>query len=384
MTYLESFYKLLSGSLPQWLAYLIPFLVGSIVVLGFLLTTVMIFIYTERRVLGRFQIRQGPNRTGPHGLLQPVADAIKVLTKEDIVPLPGDKIAHFIAPILAFIPTLLIFAVIPFQNGALLVDLNIGVLYVAAIGTISVIGAFVAGWGSNNKYSLISAIRAVAQMVSYEVPLMLSMIGIVLIAGSLSLNTIVQKQVIPFLFLQPLGFLIFLAGSLAEINRTPFDLLEADSEIVAGFHTEYSGMKFALFFLGEYAHAVVTSALISIFFLSGWKGLPGLPIFIWFLIKIGLVFTAIIWIRSTLPRFRVDQLMGFAWKFLFPAALVNIFVTGLEALLWPEFPWFIVFINWIVAAIVVLSGSLLFVTGRGRILETTGLKAEGRPVIEAR
>ncbi len=384
MTYLEVFYQTLARSMPEWLAYLIPFLVGSIVVLGFLLTTVMVFIYMERRVLGRFQIRQGPNRTGPKGLLQPVADAIKVLTKEDIVPLPGDKVAHFIAPILVFIPTLLIFAVIPFQNGALLADLNIGVMYVAAVGTISVIGAFVAGWGSNNKYSLISAIRAVAQMVSYEVPLMLSMVGVVLIAGSLSLNSIVEKQHIPFIFLQPLGFFIFLAGSLAEINRTPFDLLEADSEIVAGFHTEYSGMKFALFFLGEYAHAVVTSALISVFFLSGWKGFPGLPIFVWFLIKIGLVFTGIIWIRSTLPRFRVDQLMGFAWKFLFPAALVNIFITGLEAMVWPGFPWFVVIINWIVAGAVVASGSLLFVTGKGRILEIQGAKPEGRSLIEAR
>lgn len=375
--YLVSFYNWLGRYIPDWLAYLIPLLVGSVVVLGFLLTTVMVFIWMERRVLGRFQIRIGPNRVGPFGLLQPVADAIKVLTKEDIVPSLGDKVAHFIAPILAFIPTLLIFAVIPFQNGALLVDMNIGLLYIAAVGTISVIGAFVAGWGSNNKYSLISAMRAVGQMVSYEVPLMLSMIGIIIIAGSLSLNTIVQEQRIPFIFLQPLGFLIFFAGSLAEINRTPFDLLEADSEIVAGFHTEYSGMKFALFFLGEYAHAVVTSALISVLFLGGWKGIPGLPLFVWFLIKIGLVFTAIIWIRSTLPRFRVDQLMGFAWKFLFPAALINIFVTALEALVWPGFPWFVVIINWIIAAIVVLLGSLLFATGGGRLFLVTGLNPEG-------
>lgn len=381
MTLLESFYQWLARYIPDWLAYLIPFLAGSLVVLTFLLVTVMVFIYMERRVLGRFQIRRGPNRVGPWGLLQPVADAIKVLAKEDIVPSAGDKIAHFIAPILAFIPALLIFAVIPFQKGAVLVDLNIGLLYVAATGTISVIGAFMAGWGSNNKYSLISAMRAVAQMVSYEVPLVLSMIGIALIAGSLSLHTIVEKQTIPFIFLQPLGFLIFLAGSLAEINRTPFDLLEADSEIIAGFHTEYSGMKFALFFLGEYAHAVVTSALISVLFLAGWKGIPGLPVFVWFFIKIGLVFMAIIWIRSTLPRFRVDQLMGFAWKFLFPAALVNIFITGLEALLWPGFPILaqplVLIINWAVAAIVIVLGSALFTTGGGRVLEIAGLKPGG-------
>lgn len=377
---LVSFYQWLGRYIPDWLAYLIPFLVGALVVITFLLITVMVFIFMERRVLGRFQIRIGPNRVGPNGLLQLIADTIKLLTKEDIVPASVDKITHFIAPILAFIPTLLIFAVIPFQNGALLVDLNIGVLYVAAVGTISIIGIFMAGWGSNNKYSLIAAMRAVGQMISYEVPLVLSIIGVVLIAGSLSLNTIVQKQYIPFIFLQPLGFLIFFIGSLAEINRSPFDLLEADSEIVAGYTMEYSGIKFALFFLGEYAHSVVTSALVSVLFLSGWKGLPGLPIFVWFLIKILLVFTVMIWIRSTLPRFRVDQLMGFAWKFLFPAALVNIFITGLEVLVWsgPELPWFVVIINWIVAAIVIVSGSLFFTTGRGRISQAVGLQPEGK------
>lgn len=375
MTLLEAFYQWLARYILDWIAYLIPFILGSFVILNFLLITVMVFIYMERRILGRFQIRLGPNRVGPQGLFQPVADAIKVLTKEDIVPSQGDKIAHFIAPILAFVPALLILAVVPFQEGALLADLNIGLLYIVAVGSISVIGAFMAGWGSNNKYSLISAMRAVAQMVSYEIPLVLSILGIVLIAGSLSLNTIVKEQHIPFFILQPLGFFVFLAGSLAEINRTPFDLLEADSEIVAGFHTEYSGMKFALFFLGEYAHTVVTSTLISLLFLSGWKG-PGLPVFIWLLIKIALVFVAIIWIRSTLPRFRVDQLMDFAWKFLFPASLVNIFITGLEALLWPEFPWFIAIINWVIAGIVVLAGSRFFVTGGGRVMEVAP-KTEG-------
>lgn len=377
MTILETFFKWLTSYLPEWLAYLIPFLTGSIVILAFLLITVMVFIFMERRVLSRFQIRIGPNRVGPNGLLQLIADTIKLLTKEDIVPSAVDKITHFIAPILAFIPTLLIFAVIPFQNHALLADINIGVLYISAVATISVIGAFMAGWGSSNKYALIAGMRAVGQMISYEVPLVLSLVGVVLIAGSLSLNTIVEKQTIPFLLLQPLGFLIFFIGSLAEINRSPFDLLEADSEIVAGITMEYSGIKFALFFLGEYAHSVVTSALVSVLFLSGWKGIPGLPIFVWFIIKLVLVFIAIIWIRSTLPRFRVDQLMGFAWKFLFPAALINVFITALEALLWPGFPWFVIIINWIIAVIVVLLGSLLYTTGGGRIPEVARYKPEG-------
>jgi len=234
-------------------------LVFTIIIIAFVLVLVMGYIYIERRAMGIMQARLGPNRVGPFGLLQPVADAIKVMCKEDIVPIKADKIVHWLAPIVAFFPVLMIFAVIPFQNGAVLADLNIGILYVVAISSISTVGVFMAGWGSNNKYTLISAMRSVASVVSYEIPVVLSLAGVVVIAGSMSLNQIVLAQNIPMILFQPLGFLLFFIGALAEINRSPFDLLEADSEIVAGLHTEYSGMKFALFYLVEYAEALAVS-----------------------------------------------------------------------------------------------------------------------------
>jgi len=224
-------------------------LLFTVIIIAFVLTLVMGFIWIERRGMARMQARLGPNRVGPFGILQPVADAIKVLLKEDIVPAKGDKIVHWLAPVVAFAPVLMIFAVVPFQDGALLADLNVGILYVVAISSISTVGLFMAGWGSSNKYSLLGAMRDIASVVSYEIPVILSLAGVVLIAGSLSLNQIVLAQDIPFILLQPLGFLLFFIGGCAEINRSPFDLLEADSEIVAGFHTEYSGMKFAMFYL---------------------------------------------------------------------------------------------------------------------------------------
>ncbi len=238
-------------------------LVFSVIIIVFVLLLVMGFIYIERRGIGRFQARLGPNRTGPFGLLQPVADAVKVLLKEDIVPTNADKLVHFLAPIVAFTPVLMVFAVVPFGDGALLADLNVGILYVVAVASITSVGIFMAGWGSNNKYSLLGAMRDVAAVVSYEIPLVLSFIGVVVIAGSLSLNQIVQAQEIPFILFQPLGFIICFIAGCAEINRSPFDLLEADSELTAGFHTEYSGMKFALFYLVEYGEALAMSAIIA-------------------------------------------------------------------------------------------------------------------------
>ncbi|MDZ4246878.1 MAG: NADH-quinone oxidoreductase subunit H, partial [Dehalococcoidia bacterium] len=237
--------------MPAWGAYIIAALAGILLMITFVLIMVMAFIYFERRGLGRFQIRLGPNRTGPFGLLQPVADALKVLLKEDIIPSKGDKLVFIIAPMIVFLPVLLIFGVIPVQGNAIFVDLNIGILYIFSISGFAVIGAFMAGWASNNKYALIGAVRSVSQMIAYEVPVVLSVLGVVLLSGSLSTVAIVEAQKIPFILLQPLGFLLFFTASLAEINRAPFDLLEADSEIVAGYHIEYSGMKFAMFFLAE-------------------------------------------------------------------------------------------------------------------------------------
>ena len=342
-------------------------LVFTVIILAFVLTLVMGFIWFERRGMGRMQARIGPNRVGPFGLLQPVADAVKVLIKEDIIPAKADRLVHWLAPIVAFTPVLLVFAVVPFQNGALLADLNIGILYVVAVSSVTAVGIFMAGWGSSNKYALLGAMRDVASVVSYEIPVVISIVGVVLITGSLSLNQIVLAQTLPFILFQPLAFLIFFIGASAEINRAPFDLLEADSEIVAGFHTEYSGMKFALFYLVEYGEALAISAITATIFLGGWRG-PWLPPWLWFLIKIGAVFFFMVWIRTTVPRVRIDQLMALAWKFLFPLALINLVITGTEVLVWPEgLPWFLIFVNFAIAAVLILLWSKLFRLGWGRV-----------------
>jgi NADH-quinone oxidoreductase subunit H len=339
----------------------------AVIIIAFVLATVMVFIWFERRAMGIMQARLGPNRAGPFGVFQPVADALKVMLKEDIVPAKGDKVIHWLAPVVAFVPVLMIFAVVPFQGGALLVDLNIGILYIVAISSVATVGVFMAGWASNNKYSLLGAMRQVAAVVSYEIPVVLSLVGVILLAGSLSLQQIVLAQDIPFILLQPLGFLLFFIGALAEINRAPFDLMEADSEIVAGFHIEYSGMKFALFYLAEYGEALVVSAIVTILFLSGWRG-PVLPPWLWFLVKVGLVFFVIVWIRTTVPRVRIDQLMALAWKFLFPLALINLLVTAVEILVWPEVSlWLLVPVNFAVMIVLVLLWSKFFKLGWGRV-----------------
>jgi NADH-quinone oxidoreductase subunit H len=326
----------------------------------FVIIGVMAFIYIERRVLGRFQIRIGPNRTGPFGIIQPVADTIKILIKEDIIPHNADGLLHLLAPAIAFIPTLMIFAVIPLQNGAALVDLNIGILYIVAISSVSVVGILMAGWASNNKYALIGAMRVIAEVVSYEIPLALSIIGVVLLTGNLSMSSIVGAQDIPFVLLQPLGFVIYFIAALAEVNRTPFDLLDAESEIVAGFNIEYSGIKFALFYLTEYSEALAISAIIATIYLGGWRG-PLLPPVLWFLIKMVCVFILIIWIRSTLPRIRIDHVMAFAWKCLLPLALINLLITGLQVITLPDVSrWVIVAINFVVTAVLILLWSKVY------------------------
>jgi len=342
-------------------------LLFTVVIIVFVLVMVMAFIWFERRAMGRMQARLGPNRVGPFGLLQPVADAIKVLLKEDIVPARGDKVVHWLAPVIAFAPVLMIFAVVPFQDGALLADLNIGILYIVAISSVTTVGIFMAGWGSSNKYSLLGAMRQVASVVSYEIPVVLAIAGVVLVAGSLSLNQIVLAQDIPFILLQPLGFLLFFIGSCAEINRSPFDLMEADSELTAGFHTEYSGMKFAMFYLVEYAEALAMSAIIATLFLGGWRG-PVLPPWLWFLIKVVAVFFVMVWTRTTLPRIRIDQLMAFAWKFLLPLALINLVITAIEVLAWPvALPWTMILVNIAIMAALVVLWSKLFRLGWGRV-----------------
>ncbi|MFC2010418.1 NADH-quinone oxidoreductase subunit NuoH [Chloroflexota bacterium] len=344
-------------------------LLFTIILIIFFLLMVIGFIYIERRALGRMQSRIGPNRTGPFGLLQPIADAVKVLLKENIVPDNADKILHALAPIVAFAPAVMIFAAIPLADGwGLVPDLNIGILFVVAIGSISTVGVFMAGWGSSNKYSLISAMRNIAAVVSYEIPIVMTAASVVLIAGSLSLHQIVGAQDIPFILLQPLGFLIYFIAGCAEINRSPFDLMEADSELVAGFHIEYSGMKFAMFYLVEYGEAVGMAAIITTLFLGGWRG-PILPGFLWFVIKVLAVFLFMVWTRTTLPRVRIDQLMALAWKFLFPLAIINMIIVAIEILVLPEGSlWPMIPINFAITAVLILLWSRrLSKLGWGRV-----------------
>ncbi len=339
----------------------------TVVIIVFALAMMMGATWIERRGMGRMQYRLGPNRTGPFGLLQVVATAIKMLTKENIVPTVADKVIHFLAPLVAFIPVLMIFAVVPFQDGALLADLNIGILYVVAVSSIATVGVFMAGWGSGNKYSLLGAMRNVAAVVSYEIPLVLAIIGVVIVSGSLSMNDIVHAQDIPNILVQPLGFLLFFIATCAEINRSPFDLTEADSELTAGFHTEYSGMRFGMFYLAEYTEAIAMSAVITTLFLGGWRG-PWLPPWLWFLIKTVVVFFVMVWIRTTVPRVRIDQLMGLAWKFVFPLALINLFITAAEVLVWPDVSqWIFVGVNIVIAVVLVLLWSRIFKPGLGRV-----------------
>lgn len=301
-------------------------------ILAVLLSLSMGMIWLERRLLGGFQDRYGPNRVGPAGLLQPVADAIKLFTKEDWVPPFADPYMFIVAPCIVAVTVLLAFGVVPFTSTIHVADLNIGLLFFLAMASLGVYSIVLAGWGSNSKYSLIGALRATAQMISYELPMGLSLIGVVILSGSFRLVEVVEAQrSLWFCITQPLGFVIFLVATIAEARRIPFDLPEADSELVNGYHTEYSSMKFALFFLGEYLDVLLVAALVTVLFLGGWYG-PWLPPLFWFALKMGAVVVVFIWVRSVLPRFRFDQLMDYGWKILLPLSLLNILVTGFLAL----------------------------------------------------
>lgn len=321
--------------LPGTLVEAIIAILGISLMVGFMTVTVMMQVWAERKTIGYMQDRYGPNRVGPFGLLQSVADAVKLLTKEDIIPANADKWAFRLAPIVIIASALMVYAVVPFGKGMIIADVNIGILYAISFASLATIGFLMAGYSSNNKYALLGAMRAVSQMVSYEIPLVLSIIGVILLVGSLQMSEIVSAQSgLWFIIWQPLGFIVFFISAIAEMNRSPFDMVEADSEIVAGYFIEYSGMRFAVFYLAEYISAFASSAIAVTLFLGGWQG-PVLPPYIWFLLKVGLVFFVLLWIRATLPRIRMDQLMGFAWKVLIPLALLNIFVTA--ALLHPLF-----------------------------------------------
>lgn len=291
-------------------------------------------ILAERKVMGFMQGRIGPNQVGGRfGLLQTVADVLKLLLKEDSIPKAADKPLFILAPVIAFAPAFMVLAVIPFTDKFQFADIGVGLLYYIAVSGITTIGVVTGGWASNNKYSLLGGMRAAAQMISYEIPLVMSVIGIVLLAGSLNLNEIVAAQEnVWYIFVQPIGFVVFLIAAVAELNRTPFDLPEAESELVSGYHTEYSGFRWAFFMLSEYVYFFGMASLITVLFLGGWNPVMFLgliPGSVWFALKFSSVVFLLIWFRVTFPRIRGDQLMEFGWKVLLPIALANIFLTAL-------------------------------------------------------
>ena len=320
-----------------WITGFIILLIKLGIVLLVLLLLAAYLVWLERKFLARLQVRYGPNRAGKFGLLQPIADTIKMLTKEDIVPAAADRFIFLLAPAVVATTALMMFAVVPFGSRLTILgkevplvisDLNVGLLYVFALSSLGVYGVAMGGWASNSKYSLLGGIRGAAQMISYELSLGLSLIPIVMLADSFSIVEIVKAQErYPFILVQPVAFVIFMISAMAESKRIPFDLPEAENELGAGYHTEYSGIRFGLFFLGEYVHMQVLGALVAVLFLGGWRG-PILPPPVWLFIKIVFVALVMIWVRGTLPRLRYDQLMALGWKVLIPAALLNIMVTG--------------------------------------------------------
>lgn len=320
------------------LALVVIALIKVLVVFTAMLVIVAYMTLLERKVLGHMQVRYGPNRVGPYGLLQPIADGLKLFFKEDIFVPYANRVIYTLAPAVIVITALVSYAVIPFGDtieimgqkiDLVVADINVGLLYLLAISSLGVYGVVMGGWASNNKYSLLGSIRSSAQMISYEISLGLSIVGVLMLAGSLSMVKIVEAQSsMWFIVYQPLGFIIYFISAIAECSRTPFDLTECENELVAGYQTEYSSMKFGLYYLAEYAHILVVSSLAVTLFFGGWQG-PFLPPVIWFLIKVFIFVFLFIWIRATYPRLRYDQLMKFGWKVLFPLALVNIMVTAL-------------------------------------------------------
>ncbi len=319
-----------------WLSYWVTALIGGLAILSFVGGVLLIGSWVERRLLAKFQIRQGPNRVGPFGLLQPLADAIKLMQKEALIPLGADRFLFYLPPVLIFIPAMLGWGPVPWAENMTYLDINVGLVYVIAISSLAVIAIFLAGWSSNNHYALLGGMRTVAMMVSYEIPISLALLTVVLFTGSLQLSEIVAWQSTHNTWLGlllPLPLFTFFFASTAEINRTPNDIGEAESEIVAGFHTEYSGMKAGLFLAVELGNAMLIGAFVATFFLGGYTlfGLEEwIPGYLIIFAKISSVYFLLVWLRGTLPRFRLDQLMGFAWKFLMPLSIFQVFLVAVE------------------------------------------------------
>ncbi len=314
---------------------LLNFTLYAIAVVALLLVLLGVVAYTvffHRKIIGWIQGRIGPNQTGPWGLLQSIADVLKLLLKEDIIPKKADKALFVIAPVIAFAPAFIVFAIIPFSENLTFADLGVGVLYYVAIASITTLGVIMGGWASNNKWALIGGMRSAAQMISYEIPLIMSMLGVVLLTGSINLNDIVEGQRGMWnIFPQFIGFVVFFIASMAELNRTPFDLSEAESELIAGNLVEYSGFRYAFFMLAEYTYVFVMASLAATLFLGGWLapfGLTFIPGIVWFILKMLIFAYTPFWFHATFPRIRVDQMMAFAWKVLLPLALFNILLTA--------------------------------------------------------
>jgi NADH-quinone oxidoreductase subunit H len=304
-------------------------IVGLLIIAAIVPLNVAFLVLVERKVAGHIQLRPGPMEVGPHGILQTLIDAVKLLGKEMVTPQSTDKLIFFLAPIIVVAPAFVGFVPIPFSPMMQIKDVNVGILLIFAFSSISVISILMAGWSSNNKYSLIGAVRSVAQNVAYEIPLLLATMSILIMTNTFKMGEIVQAQSsVWFIFYQPIAAIIFFIATTAETNRAPFDLVEAESELVSGFHTEYTGMRFSLFFLAEYTNMVIAAAMFTVLFLGGWHG-PLFPGMIWFLIKTYFLIFVVMWARWTYPRIRFDQLMNFAWKVLIPFSLVNLLITAI-------------------------------------------------------
>jgi NADH-quinone oxidoreductase subunit H len=360
----------LVGHVPAGLQGILSAVLSVVAILGVFASLFAITTVLERKGLGRMQNRYGPNRVGPFGFLQPLADGIKSLTKEDIVPQSADKVVHFLAPVVLVLAAFSLYAVLPIGRNMVLADLDAGVLFFFAVSSVMELTIFMAGWSSRNRYSLLGGMRAIAQMISYEVPLILTTVTVIMAAGSLSTVTIVAKQagytgIVPHWFVFTpwgfAGFVLFMIASLAESNRSPFDLPEGESEIIAGYYVEYSGFKFALFFLGEYLGMFAISGLGITLFLGGWGAplpfLAWVPSYLWFFAKLLAIIFLFIWVRGTLPRLRMDQLMNFAWKFMLPMALMNLVTAGV----WHFLPHGV--LRWMVCGLLVVVPYV--VLGRG-------------------
>jgi NADH-quinone oxidoreductase subunit H len=369
MEYISNFFvtlgaswtSLLSSFLPIWAVTLVNYLVVAILLVLMPVIATLTLTVMERKVIARIQNRVGPNRVGPWGIFQAIPDAIKLLTKEDIVPQNADKPVFNIAPLVIFIGAALLWTVIPFGRGVIGQDLNIGVLYLVAIGSISTIAVIMAGWSSNNKFALIGAFRIVAQLLSYEIPMVLAMGAVVLLVGTMKMGEIVELQAIPFALVLPVAFVTYILAAAAETGRAPFDLVEADSEIVAGYFIEYSGLKFGWFYIAEYGNLLAVSAIATTLFLGGWRGplagiIPALgPLY--FIAKTVLIVFLLMWIRGTWPRFRIDQMLGLAWKVLVPLGLFNfLWIAAMIKLPIPMLlQWALVLVGNVAAAVVALT-----------------------------